>query len=193
VFTFTSLCTRCHQLTAVDIYTPCPNRLANGMICGFALTTTVMSGNQKTRGKGGKHTRPRPSGEEGIWSWTEPAKYDHLHEAAMVSGSLCFDLQNKYFCATNPVNSGDAKLQYVESGPVAGALTSITPLNSKWQALHTFFGGNTSGMINFGTGDFVIASSGAVASGVRHNIVTVLKDGKVIALYDPIGSGFIKF
>lgn len=134
------------------------------------------------------------SGDAGDWSWTNAALYDHHHTAALTSGNVYFDPVNKYFCAINPVPSGDAHVRYEKSGgTIADAFNSITPLNSRPHNLHTFFGENTTGLIPIASGNVMICASGVQISGQSQTVFSILQDGKVRAIYNPTASGLVTF
>src|SRR5262249_49075953 len=79
---FRGTCPRCNRLSLVNLETPCPNTFGDGRVCGYALTTDVMSGNHTYRTKEAKHTSPPPSGSRGDHSWTSSGLYD-LHQTAI--------------------------------------------------------------------------------------------------------------
>lgn len=188
--TIIGTCPHCGRDTFVTIGQPCANTLKDGTTCGYSLTTNLFSGNAFTREKATKHTCPPASGDTGDWSWaTNPALHSNHHVLGLVSGDTYFDAMNNYFCSINPVASGDALVRYENSGSITDAFNSITPLNSKMQNLHTFYGQNTDGMVHIGTGDFSIASSGVSISGQSVKIFSVIQSGKVVAMYNPLSSG----
>ena len=65
------------------------------------------------------------------------------------------------------------------------------PLNSKWPNLHLHYRESVSGVIPIADGDFVVASSGIIVSGVEQKAYSVWQSGQVIAVYDPAGSGLV--
>jgi hypothetical protein len=187
---FRGICPGCNRLSLVDVNTPCPNLLSNGSICGYALTTSLVSGNSHFRNKHDKHTNPPPSGSTDDHSWTSSGLYDVHQTAALSSGVLGYDTVNNYFCLTHPIPSGEAQVTY-RDGTTADAWYLTMPLNSKWPKLHLHYRESVSGVIPITEGDFVVASSGIEVSGVKQKVYSIWQSGQVIAAYDPGGSGLI--
>ena len=187
---FRGLCPGCNKLSLVDVNTPCPNLLNNGRTCGYALTTSLASGNRLVRKKHDKHTNPPPSGSTDDHSWTSAGLYDVHQTAALISGVLGYDTVNNYFCLTHPVPSGEAQVTYL-AGTTADAWYLTMPLNSRWPNLHLHYRESVSGVIPIAEGDFVVASSGIMVSGVEQKAYNIWQSGQVVAVYDPAGSGLI--
>jgi hypothetical protein len=187
---FRGVCPGCNKLSLVDVNTPCPNVFNDGRTCGYALTTSLTSGNSVFRKKHEKHTNPLPSGSTADHSWTSSGLYDVHQTAALSSGVLGYNPVNNYFCLTHPVPSGEACVTY-RSGTTADAWYLSMPLNSKWPNLHLHYRESVSGVIPIAEGDFVVASSGIMVSGVEQRAYTIWQSGQVIAAYDPAGSGLI--
>jgi hypothetical protein len=190
---FRGLCPGCNKLSLIDVKTPCPNTLSNGCVCGFALTTEVASGNRLFRKKEGKHTNPPPPGASGDHSWTGSGLYALHQTAALASGTLCYDPINNYFCLSSPLASGEARVFYQQSGTTEDAWQINLPLNSKWPNLHLHYRQSDSGLIPIASGDFVVASSGILVSGVEQKAYSIWQGQQVVAVYDPIASGLVTF
>lgn len=191
---FKGICPGCNKLSILDVKTPCPNILGNGATCGFALTAELASGNSLFRKKETKHTNPPPLGATtGTHSWANPGLYDVHQTAALASGNLCYDTANNYFCLTAPLPSGEARVRYLESGTTEDAWRINMPLNSKLPNLHLHYRESDAGLIPIASGDFVVALSGILVSGVERRAYSIWQSGQVIAVYDPVASGLVTF
>jgi hypothetical protein len=163
---FRGICPNCNKLSLVDVDTPCPNLLNNGRSCGYALTTSLAGGNRLFRKKQHKHTNPPTPSSTADHSWTTSGLYDVHQTAALSSGLLGYDSVNNYFCLTLPVPSGEAVVTY-RTGATSDAWYLTMPLNSKWPNLHLHYRESVSGVMPIAEGDFVVASSGIIVSGVE--------------------------
>jgi hypothetical protein len=172
MITFRGICPRCSRLSLVNLQTPCPNTFGDGRVCGYTLTTEVMSGNHTYRAKEAKYTKPPLGANRGPFM-DEPGLY-YLHQrAALASGTLCYDTVNRYFCLSAPFGSGEAKVAYQQSETTADAWRIIIPLNSKWPNLHLHYRQSEAGLIPIASGDFVFAGSGIMVLGVEQKTYSV--------------------
>ena len=188
---FRGICPGCNKLSLVDVNTPCPNLLNNGRTCGYALTTSLASGNRHSRKKHDKHTNPPPSGSTDDHSWTTSARLYDVHQtAALSSGVLGYDTGEKLLLphAPRPQRRGQGECR---TGTTADAWYLTMPLNSRWPKLHLHYRESVSGVIPIAEGDFVVASSGIMVSGVEQKAYSIWQSGQVVAVYDPAGSGLI--
>jgi hypothetical protein len=190
---FRGICPGCNRLSLVDVKTVCPNILGNGSVCGFALTTELVSGNRLFRKKEAKHTNPPSPGTCAEHSWTSSGLYGLHQTAALASGNLCYDPINNYFCLSAPLASGEAKVFYQQNGTTENAWRITMPLNSRWPNLHLHYRQSDSGLIPIASGDFVVSSSGMLISGVEQKAYSVWQGGQILAVHDPVGSGLVTF
>jgi hypothetical protein len=100
---------------------------------------------------------------------------------------------NNYFCLSAPLASGEAKVEYLASGTAEDAWRINMPLNSKWPNLHIHYRESDAGLIPIASGDFVVASSGILVSGVERRAYSVWQSGQLVAVYDPVASGLVTF
>lgn len=140
---FSYKCPRCNQISLIDPFGQCINRLSNGSICGYQLPFSYDLTNRNLRTKWQKHSAPPPVACNRDYSWvnsTEAYGYDRV--AICTHGTVALNPNSDFlFLWHSPLESSTlASVQYATAGTVTSANGIIMPLNSKLQNLHHRYG-----------------------------------------------------